>query len=170
MAPVVVGLLTECFTPVNVLGLLGNTTSAIRSLLGTVVFLPFWALVLMSFIWPILHTVARCLPSTEEEEDLPPEMEFLTYTSDSFFGVKWLWPYAGNRIDADKITARCPECECLLDWVKESGFQVIDDITLICPHCGFRKHFKRNEEGITRLVQQQIDRKIVTGEFRKYAQ
>jgi hypothetical protein len=38
---------------------------------------------------------------------------------------------------------------------------MIEDITLICPHCKFRKEFKLNEKGIIRRVEQEIDRTIV---------
>lgn len=162
---VIGGLLVNWLTPINIPGYIWSFLSSIVRLFVVKITLPVWAIIILIFLLP----VARFLIQKKQvHQNLnkadSSDSGFLKYTSGDFFGIGWHWDYRGNKIDSSSITARCPKCKCLLDWVRESSFRMIKDITLICPHCNFRKEFKLDEKAIVRKVEQEIDREIISKE------
>jgi len=163
---VIGGLLVNWLTPINIPGYIWSFLSSVVRLFFVKIPLPVWAIIVLIFFIPMVNLLIRKKQDHHNVNKVDAsEPDFLKYTSGNFFGIDWNWGYRGNRIDRNSVTARCPKCKCLLDWVRESSFKIIEDITLICPHCNFLKEFKLNEKGIIRRVEQEIDRTIVAKEI-----
>ena len=163
---VIGGLVVNWLTPINIPGYIWSFLSSVMRLFLAKITLPVWAIIVLIFLIPVARLLTqkkRVHHNVNNVNSSKPD--YIKYTSDDFFGIDWNWDYRGNRIDSNSITARCPKCKCLLDWVRESSFKMIKDITLICPHCNLRKVFKLNEEGIIRRVEKEIDRKIIAKEI-----
>ena len=92
------------------------------------------------------------------------------YLSDTFFEVLWEWCYVRGEIYDEKIIARCPHCKTILKPVQESKYPYGHITNLICTHCGFHKKFAFNSHELRDRVKKEIDRKIITEEYKKIVQ
>lgn len=125
---------------------------------------PVWALILLSLSGLAIASLIRAL--TDSLDRIP---EHFLYISDNVFGVEWHWRYREGKLYEKYFEPFCPnrECSCMLDPVQRSAYQAIDDVTLVCDHCGFKKDFECNWDKLIWKVVKEIDRRIRTGEFKK---
>jgi len=125
---------------------------------------PVWALILLSIsglaIASFIIVVITFLNRTPDHS---------LYLSDNIFGIEWCWALRGHTVQKDTLVPYCPkpECSCRLEPLELSGYEVIDNISLVCDHCGFRKDFDCNWDTLRWKVYKEIDRRVRTGEFKK---
>ena len=132
----------------------------IGSLFVAKIALPVWAILLVMLAPPaVIIIVIRSLMN-------PARESHFTYIYDRFFEIDWYWRYLDGRIWEKYIIPRCPNCKSQLQPFQESGFIIIDHVTLRCHHCGFNKRFEFNYEALLDRVKREVDRKIVTGEYK----
>jgi len=161
IVPVAVGLLVNWLTPFDIPAAVWSVLKWIWSLLVAKFSLPVWLILLLMLMIPafILILIAVFLNRSGETH--------LTYVSDNFFGISWHWQYTWGELYDESIVPRCPQCKSVLQPVEESGYRVVDDITLLCHHCGFKQRFEFNLHTLVDRVKREIDRKIVTREYLK---
>lgn len=125
---------------------------------------PVWALILLSLSGITISLLIRVMSTL-----LDRTPDHFLYVADNVFGVEWHWHYLSGKLYDNNFVPYCPnrECRCQLDPQRRSGFRAIDDITLVCDHCGFTKSFDCNWEQLLWKVVKEIDRRIRTGEFRE---
>lgn len=95
--------------------------------------------------------------------------DHFSYLSDNIFGIEWQWRWQGGKLYKHNLMSFCPrrKCSCRLDPQEMSGYRAIDDISLVCDHCGFTKHFDCNWDELKWKVIKEIDRRIRTGESKE---
>ena len=125
---------------------------------------PVWALMLLSLSGLAIAFSIRALTGS-----LGRIPDHSLYISDNVFGIEWHWCYQGDALYTKNFAPFCPnrECSCMLDPARRSSYQAIDDVILVCDHCGFTKDFECNWDTLIRKVVKEIDRRIRTGEFKK---
>ena len=169
LPPLVVGLLLNWLTPVDVPGALW---SAIRWFFGLFLItftLPIWAILLLMLAIPLVFGIGLVLIFVFRRPQRSSPA-YTSYTSDDFFGVSWHWSYLGGRLSDETIMPRCPGCKTILDATYEPGDVIAGHITLVCHHCGFRKRLKFDRDTVLDRVKREIDRKIVSGEYKTVEQ
>jgi len=125
---------------------------------------PVWALILLSMgglaIASFIMFLIALLNRTPDHS---------LYLSDNIFGIEWCWQPQGRTLHEDDLVPYCPTpgCSCRLDPLELSGYQVVDDISLVCDHCGFKKDFDCNWDTLRWKALKEIDRRIRTGEFKE---
>lgn len=149
---------------VLIIGLIGLWKANLLKWLQYQITWPVWALILLSLSGVVIASSIRAL--TNSLGRIP---EHFLYISDNVFGVKWRWRYQEGKLYEKYFEPFCPnaECSCMLEPVRRSAYQAIDDVTLVCDHCGFTKDFKYNWDQLRWKVVKEIDRRIRTGEFKK---
>ena len=152
LLPVVVGLLVNWLTPIDIPGAIWSAVKWFFGLFLVTSMLPVWGIILLMLTIPLVLGVGLLFLGRAETH--------LTYTSDTFFGISWHWSYVGGQLYDQDITPRCPHCKTVLEPVHESAYAVVDDITLACHHCGFKKRFEFNLVTLLDRVKLEVDRKI----------
>lgn len=125
---------------------------------------PVWLLILLSFSG---LTVALCVLALCNFLSRAPD--YFSYISDNIFGIDWRWHWQKGKLREHNLVPFCPrrECSCRLDPQEMSGYRAVDDISLVCDHCGFTKHFDCNWDELRWKVVKEIDRRIRTEEFKE---
>ena len=125
---------------------------------------PVWLLILLSFSG---LSVALCVLAVCYFLNRTPD--YFSYVSDNIFGIKWQWRWQAGKLREHNLVPFCPrqECSCRLDPQEMSGYQAIDDISLVCDHCGFTKRFDCNWDELRWKVVKEIDRRIRKEEFKE---
>jgi hypothetical protein len=160
--PVIIGLVINWLTPINVLSLLWKAIKWGFSLFIIKFTLPVWAILLLMLAIPLLLLVIFITFKKNSISEPSP----LNYISDVFFGIRWHWRYCGTQVDEDYLTPRCLKCSCVLEPINESLYAIMPRIGMHCSHCGTRISFGYGFEQLRREVHKEIDRKIVTGEYK----
>ena len=155
LLPVVIGLLVNWLTPINIPGSIWAVIKWIGSLFVSKFTLPVWAILFLMLALPTLILVAKALSRHSH----------MNYVSDKFFDIMWHWQYVRGKLDVRNFVPRCPVCTCILEIVEEWGE---DDIILLCHHCGFKKKFEVvHMDTLLDQVKREIDLKITTGKYLK---
>lgn len=155
--PVIIGLLINWLTPINILGAIWKTITWFTALFIIKVTLPVWGIIVL-MLAPLLIIAALFLYRTYSAET------YLTYTSDTFFGILWHWSY--DRGTVYEVLHRCPSCKLIL----QPSNTAVTTFTLICSHCGFEKDFRCGYGELLNRVKKEIDRKIITEEYKTIKQ
>lgn len=125
---------------------------------------PVWVLILLSFSGLViaLCVLAVCY-------FLNRTSDHFSYVSDNIFGIEWQWCWQAGKLYKNNLVPICPKprCSCRLDPREMSGYQAIDDISLICDHCGLRKDFDCDWDELRWKVIKEIDRRVRTEEFKE---
>ena len=160
--PIVIGVAVNWLTPLNVPSLLGKALKWFFSLFAIKFTLPVWAILLLMLAIPLvlLAVFILLVKNSDSESDVHK------YISDIFYGIKWHWRYSGTQVDEYYLTPRCMKCSCVLETVDESAYAAIDHIGMHCSHCGSSVSFEHGFECLREKVHKEIDRKIVTGEYK----
>ena len=158
--PVIIGLLINWLTPINIPGAIWKTIVWFGDLFVIKINLPIWGIILLMFTIPLLIGVILFLQRTSST------VTYLAYTSDTFFGISWHWSYDGGNVYDEDIIPRCPSCKTLL----QPSNMVVNEFILVCSHCGFQKEFEYSYDELLNRVKKEIDRKIVTKEYKKIVQ
>ena len=79
-----------------------------------------------------------------------------SYTTDTFFGLRWRWIYMGGTID--RLHTFCPKCDFQVFPLNASSYRAVDRIAFRCDGCGeelgsFDENYESLESKATRLVQ-----------------
>ena len=115
-------------------------------------------------------------PTHEPLAPAPPTPR--NYTRDEIFGVTWSWQWHGQQF-GELMGPFCPRpnCLCRLDqdmcsdpnmYNPRNAFSI--PISLVCPHCDFKRNYEFDLAELTRKTMVEIERRINTGEFRKTLQ
>ena len=149
---------------VLIIGLIGLWKANLLKWLQYQITWPVWALILLSLSGLVIASLIRAL--TDSLGRIP---EHFLYISDNVFGVEWHWRYQEGKLYEKYFEPFCPnvECSCILEPVRRSAYQAIDDVALVCDRCGFTKDFEYNWDQLRWKVVKEIDRRIRTGEFKK---
>ena len=158
--PVIIGLLINWLTPINIPGAIWKTIVWFGDLFVIKINLPIWGIILLMFAIPLLIGVILFLHRISSAET------YLAYTSDTFFGISWHWSYDGGNVYDVDIIPRCPSCKTLL----QPSNMVVNEFTLVCSHCGFQKEFEYSYDELFNRVKKEIDRKIITKEYKTVKQ
>ena len=159
LLPVVVGLLVNWLTSIDIPGSAWAIIKWVGSLFVLKFTLPIWAILFLLLILPTLILVTKALLRSHTGNS------HKNYLSDTFFEILWFWRYVGGRLYDENFVPRCPNCMYILQPIEESAFQCIDNISLVCHHCGFKKRFDFNMHTLLDRVKREIDLKIVTGKY-----
>ena len=154
---VVCSLLVNWLTPINILGAIWKSITWFAVLFIIKVTLPVWGIIVL-MLTPLLIGLVLFLYRTYSAET------YLTYTSDTFFGISWHWSY--DRGTVYKVLHRCPSCKLIL----EPSNTAVTIFTLFCSHCGFQKDFEYSYGELLNRVKKEIDRKIHTEEYKTVKQ
>jgi len=159
---VISGILINWLTPLNIPGAIWKIITWFVGLFVIKATLPVWGIILLMLVIPLLIgiVIVFFLLRTNSTET------YLTYTSDTFFGISWYWRYTGNKLYKEDIIPRCLSCKTLL----QPSNVVVNEFTLICSHCGFQKEFEYSYDELLNRVKKEIDRKIITEEYKTVKQ
>ena len=159
---VVSGILIDWLTPINIPGAIWKIITWFVGLFVIKATLPVWGIILLMLVIPLLIgiVIVFFLLRTNSTET------YLTYTSDTFFRISWNWRYTGNKLYKEDIIPRCPSCKTLL----QPSNVVVNEFTFICSHCGFQKEFEYSYDELLNRVKKEIDRKIITEEYKTVRQ
>lgn len=86
-------------------------------------------------------------------------LTWLTYTSDSFFGVRWRWKYINNAVG--ELTTFCPNCDYQVFPEDASAYSAIDRIAFRCDSCQrelatFNESYSALKSKVERFIHQKI--------------
>src|SRR5690554_5977238 len=117
LLPVIIGLLVNWLTPINVPALIWKVLKWFFSLFIVKFTLPVWAILLLMSAIPLVCLVVFLfsLKNSDSCSDV------LSYISDTFYGIEWHWRYNGSQVDEYYLTPRCMRCSCVLTPVDESS-------------------------------------------------
>ena len=158
--PVIISLLVNWLTPINIPGTIWKIITWFAGLFVIKATLPVWGIILLMLVIPLLIGIVFFLLRTSSTET------YLTYISDIFFEISWHWRYTGNKLYNEDIIPRCPSCKTLL----QPSNVVVNEFTFICSHCGFQKEFEYSYDELLNRVKKEIDRKIITEEYKTVKQ
>jgi len=157
VVPVIVGVLIDRFTKIDLIGAMWSGLRWVGHLFVISCSLPVWGIILLMLALPAVLLLLVLMLARHE-----PDPSYEDYTSDSFFGISWHWRLYGGRLDDHPPTARCPHCSGLLE-----PQLVWNRVKLACDHCGFEKTFEGMDgTALQERVRKEIDRKLVTGEWK----
>jgi len=160
---VISGILINWLTPVNIPGAIWKAITWFMHFFSIKMSFPVWGIILLMLTIPFLIGLFILLFRNNSVEN---------YLSDTFFEVLWDWRYIGGKIYDEKMIARCPHCKTILKPVQEgeTSYPFGYITNLECTHCGFHKKFTFDSHELRDRVKKEIDRKIITGEYKKNAQ
>ncbi len=89
---------------------------------------------------------------------------YLRYTSDHFWGAKWIWKYSlGQPVN---IWCECPKCSTTLVYNISLNSFNHEQINLFCETCGYSPESHEGSKScLIGKITRQIDRKIKTKDF-----
>lgn len=155
---------------------------------------PVWTLLLLLFIMVILSVAAFTVLSWRNKDQiriesknprqqqeakpilqpvvLPPDPR--SYTSDEIWGVNWSWRWFGHQF-GNLVGPFCPNphCLCRLDqeicrdpnmYYRHKSMTM--PISLVCPHCGFKRDYEFDLAQLMDKTLVEIERRINTGEYK----
>ena len=102
---VVSGILINSLTPFKILGAIWKAITWFARLFMIKVTFPVWGIIIL-MLTPLLIRLVLFLYRTSSAET------YLTYTSDTFFGISWYWSYDGGTVY--NVLHRCPLCKTIL--------------------------------------------------------
>jgi len=158
IVPVIVGLFINWLTPVDVIGAIWKGLRWFGHFFVIPVTFPIWGIILLTLALPAVLALVVLVGACR-----PPEEGYEAYRSDSFFGVSWRWRYCLGQVD-ENIVARCPRCQGILDF--HQFWSGVPGVALTCDHCGFNQRFDSDGLTLRNRVLKEIDRKLVSGEYR----
>jgi hypothetical protein len=95
---VVAGLLVNWVTPIDIPGRAWIALKWIRSLVLINYPLPVWAILLLLMLaLPSLVLTVLALFPRRRMEYAAVQKSYLSYVSDTFFGISWHWKYIGGQ-------------------------------------------------------------------------
>lgn len=102
-------------------------------------------------------------PVVDKQTNTEPQWK--NYRKDHFFDIDWTWEYYNNEINSDSIIPHCPRCQRKLEV--QSGHSFNPYAIVSCYHCEFKKGFDIHLSTLIDRVEQEIEHKIRTGEYKK---
>lgn len=159
---VISGILIDYLTLINIPGAIWKVITWFMHLFLFKTSFPVWGIILLMLTIPFLIILFILLFYNKKS--------FKNYTSDTFFGVLWEWDYDFGEIYKEGIRARCPQCKTILKIVQEPDIPFGHIANLKCTHCGFHKKFTFDSHELRDRVKKEIDRKIITEEYKKIVQ
>jgi len=128
---------------------------------------PLWLFMLMPFSGVLVLILILLI---DRFFDRTPS--HFSYVSDNILGVHWQWRWRAEKIDPSNLVPLCPDpaCSCRLDPEERSGYAAIENVSLVCDHCGFKVDFDCNWDDLRWKVVKEIDRRIRTEKFRESLQ
>jgi hypothetical protein len=159
LLPIFIGLLIKLIAPTEVLQVVWVALKQVVAFFLIEFTLPIWAIILLVLAIPFLVVlVFILLPSRTSES-------YHSYVSDNLFGINWHWKYSYGHLYNEDIVPRCPECKTIMERSATSPFMA-DVTTLTCTHCGYERHFDLSLDALIGRVKKEIDRKIITEEYK----
>ena len=84
---------------------------------------------------------------------------WISYTTDTFFGLRWRWCYVGGSID--KLNTFCPTCDYQVFPQRASAYDAVDRIKFNCDSCHkhvctFDESFDQLQSKAERFIQQKL--------------
>lgn len=152
------------FGTVVCLGLWGLARLGFLNWLQKSIQVPVWLACLLLLLTFLLLFLARTIARRIAAAAAPPP------TSDNIDGIEWQWDYRGKHIDEHSLTAFCPNqtCRCRLEPQRLSGFAAINDIALVCQHCGFTREFDCSLPQLIRKTVLEIERRFRVGRYEQF--
>lgn len=90
-----------------------------------------------------------------------------SYTTDTFFGIKWRWEYFDSGGIYNLVTF-CPDCGYQVYAKNISAFRAIDHIGFQCESCGKPMgDFEMSSDALNNRVERYIHQKIRNGAWKK---
>jgi hypothetical protein len=160
---IISGVIINWLTPIDIPGAIWKAITWFMHLFLLKICFSVWGIILLMLIIPFLIGLFNLLFRSNSVEN---------YLSDTFFGVLWDWRYRyirGKKY-TEEIIARCPHCKTILKPSRESSYPFGYTNNLVCTHCEFCKKFDFGYDELLDRVKKEIDRKIITGEYKKIAQ
>lgn len=158
--PVIIGLLINWLTPIDIPGTIWKVFFWFIHLFLIKIYLPVWGIILLILTVPFLIILFVLLFDNDKSVE--------NYRSDTFFEVLWEWDYDfEGKIWDERIKARCPRCKTILKIVEDSEPPYGYFTNLTCTHCGLLKKINFNSDELRNRIKKEIERKIHTGEYKK---
>lgn len=128
--------------------------------------MPGWAWLLI-FILAFVGLINIYLALKGESE----EPEFKSYIEDFIHGAKWRWSWVGNQIS--NVWCFCPRCDATLVYDDSSCRNFYSDVNktdFICEngHSVVASIIGGNKDYATGAIRREIERRVRTGEYKKY--
>jgi len=126
-------------------------------LLALILFATFGLFALALFLYSLLRPRQVSVTS--------PELPYVNYTRDQFFGVVWRWQW--NYLQVSTLTPFCPYCDYQLSYDDPSTYRLRRSyydpgVSLICDHC--QRTVKKVENysyiQLLSVVTREIQRKV----------
>ncbi len=93
-----------------------------------------WVIGLALIPWLLIGFIILAL-IVESFKKKEPSLNWHSYTSDTFFGLKWQWSYSSNNIT--DIYSFCPRCQYQIFAKNVSGYIAIPHYQYACDDCGY---------------------------------
>jgi hypothetical protein len=116
---------------------------------------PNWLLIVLSIL--ALGFVGCVILITMMVRD-KPTVDFLSFTTDTFFEMKWRWVYEGRHIE--NLVPFCPKCDFQI-IPKRTGHRAASQVLYECDDCSSFVHVidlppEEIEDRIIRLIQKKL--------------
>lgn len=138
---------------------IGRLASSALSFLLAPSSIPNWgiALLCLGVIPTIFGLVLFSWRMLKEKKDHAPN--WMSYTYDDFFGLRWRWRYVDGNISG--LCTFCPKCDFQVYARDSSNFRIIDRILYFCDSCGsnlaeIEESQYQLESKVKRFIQQRI--------------
>jgi len=140
---------------------IGNWFGAVSDFLTSRTNVANWLLGLLGlfalctlFILGLLAWVA-----TRPSDHSNPLPSWQTYTTDTFFGLRWRWQYVGGVIE--RLTTYCPSCDYQIFSEPTNSYTAFDRIGFKCDCCHrqlgtFDESYQSLESKVERFIHQKI--------------
>jgi hypothetical protein len=127
---------------------------------------PVWALILLAFSIPAVALLVLWICSLLEAQPAVPDWQ--DYVSDNVFDVDWHWRYVAGKLDEFEFSPFCPNRACMCRLQPESrGYAIAQAVSLVCPHCGYRRNFDFDWDRLRHNVVFEVERRLRTGEYKQ---
>ena len=93
--------------------------------------------------------------------------DWLNYTEDTFFGLRWRWSYSSIG-EIQRLTTFCPHCDFQVFPDEASAYAAVDRIRYRCDSCHvslgeFPESYRSLESKTERFIQQKIRNAVQRG-------
>lgn len=139
-------------------------TSKIFGYLSQSSTIPNWLLLVISIsalptILFIIALVWHRLKPYDAEQAGDSHANWRTYTTDTFYGLRWRWNYYGGKVSG--LHTFCPYCDYQVFPMDVSAFRAVDHIAFKCDSCGrniaeFQEPYSLIESKVERFIHQKI--------------
>ena len=140
--------------------------SRILNSLGARLHVPGWLVLVLGLLAVLVSLICWSLTHAGKAQ-----RDWRDYVSDELLGLVWHWRYARNEIQELSLSAFCPHCRHRLQPQQDADHRPpgpkTAPVTLLCPHCGFKREFDSHFDQLKAKVIAEIERRLNTGEYRQ---